>query len=83
MEMAAFAGARVTGVTCAVVTDLEQSGFERGLERGAQPVDARAHADSLGSCPRMSQKITPAVNTNTSGSTIHDLKVTQVSWLIV
>jgi len=87
VEMAALARAGMTGMSGAVVADFEQRRMQRLLECGAQPVDARAHADSpgpeeVGDCWRMIQKMMLAVNTNTNGITTKDLKLTQASWLM-
>jgi hypothetical protein len=37
----------VTGMARTVIANLEQGGLQSSLERRAQPVDSRAHADSL------------------------------------
>ncbi len=87
MEMPALAGAGVTSVFGAVVTNLEQGGMQCLLEDGAQSFDAGVHADSPGpveldDCRRMIQKTRANVNRNTSGITTKDLKLTQASWLM-
>lgn len=83
VEMAAFPGPRMSGVFGAVVADLEPCGAQSLFERGAQSVDARVHVDSRAGCWRMIQTMTPARYTNVSGTTTKDLKLTQVSWLMV
>jgi len=80
VEMAAFTCTGVTGVLGAVVANLQHGGVQRLFERGAQSLDAGAHADGF---RRMIQNTIPSVNTNTNGITTKVLKLTQTSWLIV
>ena len=82
VEMPALARAGVAGMFGTVVTNLEQRGMQRLFERGAQSLDAGAHADSLLGCPRMIQNTIPRVNTNNNGTATKVLKFTQASWLM-
>ena len=79
VEMAAFTRAGVTGMPGAVVADVELSGRERGLERGAQPGDPVAH-DAFSRENSTSRSIhAPRLNVTTmpTGPAIQTLKNTQ------